>query len=119
MVKYLIDSSSLPNKPCSIQYVTDTANWYVGAAVSGEFNWYASGSNWGEKMRLNDVGSLEIGISNNGASTGLKLSTDSGNITRYTDLTCENSFRSVLNVFTSHYPQLFIRLNFDDYMEFD
>ena len=43
-----LDSSSLTSKPCSIQYLTDTANWYVGAAFSGEFNWYASGSNWGE-----------------------------------------------------------------------
>ena len=68
-------------------------------------------------MKLDDNGSLEIGISNNGASTGLKIITESSSINGYTELTCENSYRSALNVFTSHYPQLFIRLNFDDFME--
>ena len=97
----------------------DTATWYVGCAYNGDFSWYGSGPKWGDKMRLNDVGSLEIGISNNGASTGLKIITDSSGITGYTELTCENPYRSTLNVFTSHYPELFIRLNNDDYMEFN
>ena len=68
------------NKPCSLHYETSTTNWYVGAAFSGEFSWYKSGSNWGDKMKLDDNGSLEIGISNNGASTGLKIITDSSSI---------------------------------------
>ena len=98
--------------------MTDTTNWYVGASFSGEFSWYKSGSNWGDKMILDDKGSLEIGITNDGASTGLEIITDSGNITGYTELKCENSFRSAINVFTSHYPQLFIRLAFFCCMEF-
>ena len=114
-----LDSSSLNSEACSIQYVTDTANWYVGAAFNGKFSWYTSGSNWGDKVKLDDKGSLEIGISNNGASTGLKIITESSSINGYTELTCENSYRSALNVFTSHYPQLLIRLNFADFMEFN
>ena len=49
-------------------------------------------------MKLDDKGSLVIGISNDGASTGLKLITDSGNTTGYTELKCESSFRSAINV---------------------
>ena len=115
-----LDQSSLTNKPCSIQYETDTTRWYVGAAFfSGDLSWYKSGSNYGDKVKLDDTGSLEIGISNNGASTGLKIITDSSGITGYTELTCEKPYRSTLNVFTSHYPQLFIRFNNDDYIEFN
>ena len=70
-------------------------------------------------MTLDDTGSSVIGISNDGLPTGLKIVTSSSNINGYTELICENTFRSVLNVFTSHYPQLLIRLNFDDLMEFN
>ena len=72
-------------------------------------------------MTLDEAGSLDIGSNNNGASTGIKINNESANggITGYTELNCENSSRSAINVFTSHYPQLFIRLNFDDYMEFN
>ena len=70
-------------------------------------------------MKLYDNGSLEIGISNDGASTGLKITTTSSSITGYTDLICEHAYRSVLHVYTTHYPQLFIRLNSDNCMEFN
>ena len=90
-----------------------------GVYYNKSFYWALSGS--GLKMTLDETGSLEIGANNNGASTGIKINNESANggITGYTDLKCENSFRSAINVFTSHYPQLFIRLNFDDYMEFN
>ena len=70
-----LDTSTLTKASCSIQYQTDTANWYVGASFNGEFSWYQSGSNWGDKMRFNDESLLELGITNNGASTGLKIIT--------------------------------------------
>ena len=71
-------------------------------------------------MTLDEAGSLELGSNNNGASTGIKINNESANggITGYTDLIGENSYRSVLHVYTTHYPSLFIRLNFVNFMEF-
>ena len=95
------------------------ASWVSGVYYNKKFHWALNGSGW--KMTLDETGSLEIGANNNGASTGIKINNESANggITGYTDLICEHSYRSALNVYTSHYPQLLIRLNFADFMEFN
>ena len=68
-------------------------------------------------MKLDDKGSLVIRISNDGASTGLKIIAESSSINGYTKWTCEKYYRSVLNVCTSHYPILVIRLKLNDLMD--
>ena len=111
-----LDSSSVPGQACAIHYKTDKVNWYPGVSYTTRFYWYMDG----DRMSLDKDGSLDIGLSNNGAATGIKINNRSqkGNITGYTELKCESYFRSALHVFTSYYPELFIRLNNDDYMEF-